>query len=361
VAAAPLQQPPTGRTSQRLLNLASVVVIVAGLKLGAPVLVPFMVAVFLAMLTLPVLSWLEHHRVPRSLAVTLAVFANLGLLAAVGWLVSIAMAGLLGALPGYREEVGVALGRWVRWLEAHGLPAAQWLEEGLFDASSMFDLLTSTLRGVAAIATELLLVITLMVFLLLEVAGLAEKLQTAFGQGRAALLWRYARIRLEVQRYLVIKTLVSVATGVLIGLLVAWIGLDLPLLWGVLAFFFNYIPNIGSIVAAIPAVGLALIQMGLGGGVLVGLAYLAVNLLIGNILEPQLMGRRMGLSPLVVFASLIFWGWVWGPVGMFLSLPLTVIARIVFENSRELRWIAVLLASDPPATGDEELELDAGL
>ena len=210
----------------------------------------------------------------------------------------------------------------------------------------MMDLVGTTLRGVASLATDLLLVITTMVFLLLEVAGFAPKLRAAFGN-RVQPLWRYARIRLEVQQYLMMKTLVSLVMGILSGIGVAIIGLDFPVLWGLTAFLFNYIPNIGPILAAIPALMLSLVQLGLPSTLLIAALFLFLHLVLGNILEPQLFGRRLGLSPLVVWLSLIFWGWVWGPIGMLLSVPLTVIARIVFENSRELRWVAALLSAEP--------------
>jgi predicted PurR-regulated permease PerM len=328
------------------LTAASVVVVVAGLKLGAPLLVPFTAALFLAILSLPILTWLEQRRVPRSLAVFIAVLINVGLLVLMGWLVSGSLTRFVEAAPSYRARMEVLLERLVHWLEVRGVPAARWVEEGLFDAASMVDLVGSTLRGVATLATDLLLVITTMVFLLLEVAGFAPKLQAALGN-RVQPLWRYARIRLEVQRYLVMKTLVSVVMGVLSGLGVAIVGLDFPVLWGLLAFLFNYIPNIGPILAAIPALLLSLVQLGLPATLLIAALFLFLHLVVGNILEPQLFGRRLGLSPLVVWVSLIFWGWVWGPIGMLLSVPLTVIARIAFENSRELRWAAVLLSSEP--------------
>jgi predicted PurR-regulated permease PerM len=349
----PVPAPTGSRASQRVLTFAGLVVIVAGLKLAAPLLVPFMAAVFLAILSLPVLTWLEQHRVPRGLAVALAVLANLLALAGMGYLISGSLGGFVAAAPRYRGELLALLDRSVRWLELRGLPAARWVEEGFFDAASMVELLGSTLRGVAQLATDLLLVITTMLFLLLEVSAFAPKLQAALGN-RVAPLWRYARIRLEVQQYLLMKTIVSVVMGVLSGLGVWIIGLDFPVLWGLIAFLFNYVPNIGPVLAAIPPLLLSLVQLGLGPTVLIALLFAALHLGLGNILEPQLFGRRLGLSSLVVWLSLIFWGWVWGPVGMLLSVPLTVIARIVFENSRELRWIAILLASDPPEVGDGE-------
>jgi predicted PurR-regulated permease PerM len=330
-----------------VVALASLVVVIAGLKLAAPLMVPFFAALFLAILTLPLLTWLEGHRVPRLLAVSLAVLANLLAIGLLGLLLSGSVASFVEAAPRYQAQLVTLLDRLVRALEARGVPAARWLEEGLFDAASMVDLVGSTLRGVASLFTDLLLVITTMVFLLLEVSALPAKLQVAFGQQQAALLWRYARIRLEVQQYLMMKTVVSVVMGLFSGLGVWLVGLDFPLLWGVTAFLFNYIPNIGPILAAIPPLLLSMVQLGLGPTLLIALLFLALHLGIGNILEPMLFGRRLGLSSLVVWLSLIFWGWVWGPVGMLLSVPLTVIARIVFENSRELRWIAVLLSSEP--------------
>ncbi|HEV8629359.1 MAG TPA: AI-2E family transporter [Thermoanaerobaculia bacterium] len=348
-----MQPPAPGRASQRLLTVASLAVVIAALKLGAGLLVPFAAAFFLALLSLPLLTWLEEHRVPRWLAVTLAVLANLAMLAIVGVLLSASFSSFVTAAPKYRDQLSVMIDDAVAWGESRGLPAARWVEEGLFDAASVVDLIGGTLRGAVSLATDLLLVVTLMVFILLEVAIFPAKLQAALGN-RVQPRWRYALIRLEVQRYLMMKSLVSAFMGVLTGLGVWAIGLDFALLWGLLAFFFNYVPNIGPIIAAVPALVVSLITLGVAPTLLVALLYLALHLGLGNLLEPQLFGRRLGLSPLVVFVSLIFWGWAWGPIGMLLSVPLTVIARIVFENSRELRWVAVLLSSEPP--GEEEGE-----
>ncbi|HXT21999.1 MAG TPA: AI-2E family transporter [Thermoanaerobaculia bacterium] len=347
------KQGEPGRASQHLLKLASLVVVVAGLKLGAPILVPIAAAFFLALLSLPLLTWLEDHRVPHGLAVVMAVLANVALLTLVGVLVSTSVSSFVDAAPRYRDQLLGLLDLLVTWGESRGMPAARWVEEGLFDAASVVDLIGGTLKGVVSIATGLLLVVTIMAFILLEVAIFPAKLQAALGN-RVQPLWRYARIRLEVQRYLVMKTFVSAVMGVLSGLGCWAIGLDFPLLWGLVAFVFNYVPNIGPVIAAVPALLLSLLTLGVGRTLLIAALFLGLHLGLGNILEPQLFGRRLGLSPLVVFLSLLFWGWVWGPVGLLLSVPLTVIARIVFENSRELRWIAVLLASEPPSAREDE-------
>jgi len=149
----------------------------------------------------------------------------------------------------------------------------------------------------------------------------------------------------DVKHYLAIKTWICLATGFLMTVFLISINLDYAILWGVLAFLLNYVPTIGSIIAALPAVLLAYIQLGGGWAVGVAIGYLAVNMIMGNLVEPRVMGQGLGLSTLVVFLSLLFWGWVLGPVGMVLSVPLTVTLRIALESREDTRWIAVLLGS----------------
>jgi predicted PurR-regulated permease PerM len=188
-------------------------------------------------------------------------------------------------------------------------------------------------------------VLLTIVFILSEAAGFPAKLRAAFGRRESS--DRFANIRQEVQHYLGIKSLVSLTTGSVVAGALAIIGVDFPLLWGMLAFLLNYIPTFGSILAGIPPFLLAIVQLGPGHALAVLLVFVAVNVVLGNFVEPYFMGRRLGLSTLVVFLSLVFWGWVWGPVGMLLSVPLTMIVKIMLENTEDLAWIAVLLGSGP--------------
>ncbi|MCH2112670.1 MAG: AI-2E family transporter, partial [Planctomycetes bacterium] len=198
----------------------------------------------------------------------------------------------------------------------------------------------SLLDGFVKLFSNFILVALTMVFLLLEASDFGPKLRVAFGEAAASGLEQGAS---RGQKYLGLKTLVSMATGLLIWAWTALLGLDFPLLWGLTAFLLNFVPSIGSVIAAVPATLLALLQLGFWGacGVLAG--FLAVNLLLGNVIEPRLMGRKLGLSPLVVFLSLLFWGWLWGPSGMLLSVPLTVVAKILMESSPRSRPLAILL------------------
>lgn len=150
----------------------------------------------------------------------------------------------------------------------------------------------------------------------------------------------------SVNQYMVIKTLVSLATGIIVGVGLTIIGVDYAMLWAVIAFLFNYIPNIGSIIAAIPAVLLAFIQLGPAAAGGTALLYVGANMVMGNMIEPKFMGRGLGLSTLVVFLSLIFWGWLLGSVGMLLSVPLTMVVKIALESSKSGNWLAILLSDD---------------
>jgi predicted PurR-regulated permease PerM len=214
----------------------------------------------------------------------------------------------------------------------------------------------------ASVFTQAFIVAIIVVFVLAEATIFPFKFQAILGHDRASRM-RITRTITEVQAYLGIKTVISLATGLLAGLLCWATGLDFPVLLGLVAFVLNFIPTIGSIIAAAPAMVLALILYDWPWMLLVGLGYLSINTVFGQILEPNVMGRRMGLSTLVVVLSLLFWGWLWGPVGALLSVPLTMVLKIALENTPDLRWIAILLDKSPPQarmTPEEAAELRPG-
>jgi predicted PurR-regulated permease PerM len=158
---------------------------------------------------------------------------------------------------------------------------------------------------------------------------------------------------------MIIKTIISLIAGGIIGLWLFILGVDYPVLWGFLAFLLHYVPNMGIILAAIPAVLLAFLQLGVESAMLVAAGYLTVGFIFGNVVEPRLMGRKLGLSTLVVFLSLMFWGSLLGPIGVILCVPLTMSLKFAFESSKGAQWIAVLLGSEksnesyPPVLKEE--------
>jgi AI-2 transport protein TqsA len=190
-------------------------------------------------------------------------------------------------------------------------------------------------------------------FMLAEASWFARKVRAAFDDGSSHSVDRAHQIVVNVRRYILIKTGVSVLTGVFIGVLLSIAKVENAVLWGFLAFLFNYVPNIGPIIPAVPATMLALIQSGIGLACWTAFAFLLVNQVLGNVIEPRLQGQGLGLSTLVVFLSLLFWGWVLGPIGMLLSAPLTMAVKIALESYPDLRWVAVMLGSKVPAEASE--------
>ena len=327
--------------------LASVVVVVAGLKLAGGILSLFFLALVLAILTLPVMMWLRRHGVPSPIAILTSVLLVAAVLGGLLLLASQAFGEFQARYPAYEIRLLLLWEDWQESLAAVELPVvgnvfADLQLPGQFTLGTAFDFAAGTLQRVLVLVTDTFLVMLILVFILAEAAVFPSKLRRALGRdGRDSI--RLTKIVREVQTYLTIKTLVSLATGVTIGVFAWAIGLDFPVLLGLIGFVLNYIPTIGSVIASFPAILLALVQYGLGSALGVGAVYLGINTVFGNIIEPHLMGRRLGLSTLVVVLSLIFWGWVWGPLGMFLSIPLTMIIKILLENTPDLRWMAVLL------------------
>lgn len=352
------------RSPARILLIgASLVVLVAGLRAAAPVVLPLLLALFLTILSLPLLNWLERLGVRFGIAYLVTLLIALALLSGLGFLISGTATEFVAAAPDYLEQLVAKVRVWMTALEARNIPASDWLTLESIDPTSVVNvaggILGGTVRGVASAVSFLTLVLLTMAFMLAEAPGFWNKLVAAFGVERGVLGY-LSTIGTEIERYVAIKTLLSAATGTVLGLWVAILGVPFPLLWALAAFLLNYIPNIGSVLAAVPPVLVALVQFGVGRATLVAIGYLVVNFVLGNVVEPRVMGRRFGLSTLVVFVSLIFWGWLWGPLGMLLSVPLSVMVKIMLENSGELRWAAVLLGPSPTGSRQEVGRRSAG-
>ncbi len=339
--------------------LASLVIITAGLKLAGPIVVPVVLAAFLAVVTMPVLFSLRARGVPGPLAIGMAMLLDAFVLVAVVLLVTNSVGGLNERLPEYSRLLQERFVGWVAVLEARGLPAGEYVQLDLLEPGRVLSLLTGTVRVVLSLLSMALLVGLIMVFVLAESSVLPVKFKAIFGSSERGGFDLMHMVR-DIQAYVWIKTLVSAGTGVSIGLLCWLLGVDFPILLGLLAFILNFVPQIGSLIAAVPALLITFITLGELRMLAVAAGYMAVNALFGNLLEPQLFGRRMGLSVLVVFLSLLFWAWVWGPVGALLAVPLTMVVKIVMEHVPDLRWIAALMDRDPPPAGAVLAEDAAG-
>lgn len=328
-----------------LITLAAFVVVVAGIRAAEAVVVPFLLSVFIAIISAPALLWLEKNRVPRWLAMLTVLGAIIMIAVLLSILVGSSVRSFSQDLPHYQQRLSGLLTQFSTWMSQHGSHLSMDAVTGYLNPGAAMQLVADMLNGLGSVFGNMFLIILTVVFILFEASSMPRKLQAGLPNADKSLRV-FSEIANNVNSYLAIKTLTSVFTGAAVAIALVLIGVDYPLLWGVIAFLFNYIPSIGSIIAAVPAILLALIQLGTGAAVLSAAAYAVINVLIGNVVEPRLMGRQVGLSTLVVFLSLVFWGWVFGPVGMFLSVPLTVTAKLALESGPRTRWIAVLLGSN---------------
>lgn len=397
---------PTGAKTQKrsegknggmrvILALACVVVIVAGLKAAATLFIPVLMGLFLAILSLPILNWIDGKGLPRPLAVLMTVAIDLLIIGGIALIAS-------GVIPDFQKKGGEYADKLRKqaysfsesmdqniqkiaglWNENESgnpgedeilipaqppIPTFKELLNRYWDSNRIVDMIggVDVVSRFTSLASTSFFVMVIMIFILSESGRYGRKVKDVI-RVRGPDLRRFQNSSRDIQKYLAIKTGASALTGILAGLVCKAFDVDFPILWGLVAFLFNYIPAIGSIIAAIPSVILSLIDNGFWPAMGVLLCYLIINVTIGNFLEPMLLGDRFDISTTVVILSVILWGYIWGPVGMFLAVPLTMVIKVMLDNSPDLRWISVLIGGGRdefhertipnPASGDEQPSL----
>jgi predicted PurR-regulated permease PerM len=328
-----------------LVITAALVIIIGGINQAAPVLASFLVAAFLAVIgTTPVL-WLERKRVPSLVAVLIVVAGMITVLLVIGVVVGTSINGFSAALPGYQTRLREQVSALNALLTSRGIGGIDKVMLGYVKPEEVMKLTARLLAGLGSALSDMVLILLAVTFILFETSSFPVKLRAVLGDPQKAFP-QVTRFVDDIKRYMVIKTLISLATGVLIWIWLSILGVDFPILWGFLAFLLHYVPNIGFVIAAVPAVLLTFIQLGAGTAALAAAGYVVVDLIVGNFFETRFMGRRLGLSTLVVFLSLIFWGSLLGLIGMVLSVPFTMALKFTCESSESTRWIAVLLGPE---------------
>ena len=334
--------PTDHRVLNILIGLACLVIVAGAIKYSQGLLVPIFLAGFLAVLASSPLFWLQSQGVHRNLALAIVLLLSVFQLVLIGVLFFQAGADFSTKLPFYQQRLESLQAN----LNAQLSQTFPQLQPSVFinalQPSSILNLVASTITSMGNILSNGVLIGLTAVFILAETNSFPEKLDLI--RGKSASRDQSLEIFLaKTNQYFAIKTSTSFLTGIIVGLGLWLIGVDFPILWALLAIFLNFIPNIGSIIAAIPPIVLALIQLGPVYAVITLGLFILTNTFVGNFIEPKYLGRGLGLSALVVFISLIIWGWLLGPVGMFLSVPLTVAAKIALENNEATKWIAIIL------------------
>ncbi len=358
------------KAGKALMMFAALIIVIAGLKEAQTFLVPILIAAFIATISFPLLNFLHEKRVPRPLAVFLTVAVDFVFLAAL----AVLAVALIGDLQEkwdskYAADVSTRIrdvsSSFANKLNDYGVPDAQKkIDEAVINNlanlqdirfEKIWDFGTGVFVRVFGFFGTAILTLILIIFMLSEARMFGRRLE-AISLARGPNLARILNATKDIQRFLAIKTAISLITGFLAGLLCWAVGLDFYILWGILAFFLNFIPVIGSIIAGVPPTILAILVADFPSSLLIAGGYLLINNFLGNFLEPMLVGRRFGISTLVIIISVVFWGWLWGPIGMLLAVPLTMVVKVILESSDEFRWIGVAISSkQAPGSAEKKL------
>ena len=322
---------------------ASVVVVLAGLKSAAEIVVPILLSLFLAIVLSPLYNFFNKKKVPNGISLSLVIGLFLLALFLVAKLVGSSAQDFSANIDFYAKQLSVYYLSITQFANTIGIEIAVDDLSTLINSKQAMGFASSLLKSMGSMFSNGFVILLTVIFMMLESQHFVEKI--SFASRDNDTLEHIVKISSQIKEYMVLKALISLLTGFIIWVALMIIGTDYAFLWAVLAFMLNFIPNIGSIIAAVPVVLLTLVQLGSLSAVAVSILYVVVNVVIGSIVEPKVMGKGLGLSTLVVFVSLIFWGWLLGIVGMLLSIPLTIMVKIILDANKNTKWIAVLLGT----------------
>ena len=330
------------------VTIAALIIIFAGVIYAKSIITPFLLAVFISIICEQPISWLEKRRMPRWLALIIVIFGLIFLFSGFGFLIGDTVSSFSGNLSQYESTLKSISDSFIQFLNDKGIKIPQDQIFNLVQPAKILEFTAGALNKLINMMGNTFLIFLIILFTLMEFGSFSVKAR-AILIGSDKSISYFSTILQNIRHYLGIKTLICLLTGILIYMALLIIGVDYPLLWALIAGLMNYIPNIGSIIAAVPAVLFALIQVGLGGAVWTLGSFMLVNNVLGNFVEPRIMGKGLGLSTLVVFLSLIFWGFLFGTVGMFLSVPFTMTIKIILEQNEKTKWLAIILGTPDEA------------
>ena len=337
-----------------MLLLAATVVVLVGMRLGAPILNPILFAVVLSLLFSPIYAWLRRHRIPTPLALLIMLVGLTLLFGGIFLLLGVSIARFSGDIGSYTGQLNGQVDNLQDLAKSLGLSNVD-----IRDAvkpSALTEAIGAVLGGLADFLSDIFLILLITLFLLAEGPAMMGRLRASAGSDHPQLksMMTFGH---SVVRQLGLRAIVNLATGAGVVILLWVLGVDFPLMWGILTFFLSFIPWIGLPIAVAPAVVLALAEYGLDRALLVIAGVVVINILAENLLSPMLMGRGLSISPTVLFLGFIFWAWLLGGPGAFLAAPLTIFLVLMFETFPETRWLASLMGVSGPGTDATDAEV----
>ncbi len=338
----------TNPHSSSVITIAAYLIIIAIAMSASDIISPILFALFISVILTQPIKWLQKHKVPAALSVFLVLTGAFLLFFGVAEVIGNSIAQLLSSAPKYEARLTQLTASIFSALQGLGFDVSLSNLESAISAEKIVSYSGSFLESITSLMGNMFLILFILIFVLLELSSFSVKINAVYGPTKGSKTY-FSVIRHHIRRYLGLMTGISALTGFVVWIALIIIGVDYAILWAFIAFALNFIPNIGSIVAAMPAVLFAGLQLGFGGAAYTFFSFGLINMVIGNIVQPQIMGKGLGLSTLVVFISLIFWGYIFGTVGMFLSTPLTMIVKNILQHNPNTKWIAILLGTQAEA------------
>ena len=331
--------------------VASIFIIIAGLMHSVSIINPFLMSLFISIVCAQPIIWLKNKKVPLIIAITIVFVGITAIFIGFGDLIGTSLSSFSEDAPKYEENLLQMANSLNYSLQERGIHISTDKLSKLLEPTKVMGITASLLGQLGGFMGNALTIFFLALFLLMEIESIPIKSNAILKNSTKSLQY-FLTIGTNIRHYLSIKTATSLLTGACIWICLAIVGVDYAIIWALIAFLLNFIPNIGSILAAFPAILFALVQLGGGGAFWTMIIFIAVNMIVGNVVEPKVMGQGLGLSTYIVFISLIFWGFVLGVVGMFLSVPLTMAIKIILEQNPKTKWIALVLGTQEEAENE---------
>jgi len=336
-----------------IFKLAALIIIFAGIIYAKVIIAPILLALFISIICIQPITWLEKKRVPKWIAIIIVILGLIliffGFISLIGGTLSF----FLSNVSKYESTITAISNSTIQFLNDNGFNIPEDQISKLIQPERIQEFTSHGVKELIQILGSSFLIVLIILFILMEFGSFFIKAKAITNGSYQSILY-FSTILRNIRHYLAIKTLICLAIGICIYISLVIIGVDYAFMWALLAGLMNYIPNVGSIIATIPTFLFALVQLGLGGALWSLGSFLIIHNVLGNFIEPKLMGKGLDLSALVVILSLIFWGFLLGPVGMFLATPFTLTIKIIMEQSEKTRWLAILLGT--PAEAKNHLQ-----
>jgi predicted PurR-regulated permease PerM len=354
---------PLTPLARLLLTVASTVVVLAGMRAAAPVLGPIFIALLISIAWSPGSIWLRSRGWPGPVAALTGIVLGVIGIALFVLLVWTSLVQLQDRLPEYQPRVEALMGEITARLAAFNVDTSRIRSAEIFQPGAIVGYALRFIRRLTETAGNISVLVLLMAFMMIEGVRYPQKLRDALASSSVA-VERANQFGDSMRSYVVINSIFGLVAAVVNTALLLVLGVDFAVLWGVLSFLLSFVPNVGFLIALVPPTLLALLQFGLGRAIIVAGGFIVINFFVDSVVKPRFVGESLDLSPLVVVISLIFWGWLLGPLGALLAVPLSIGARFLLESFEESRWLAHLMSdrgpsvtevqSRPPIVGDAD-------